>query len=443
MPERIKYAMVGAGGRSTVYLDAMAGTHREHCQVVALCDPSPTRMAWHNQRLAGQFNVAAIATYAPAAFDQMVRERRPQTVIITTPDYLHHEYAIRAMNAGCDVICEKPVTIDAAKLRLLYQTIERTGKKLIVTLNARYMPEMLAIKRVILDGHIGRPLAADLSWVLDTSHGADYFRRWHREKEKSGGLLVHKASHHFDLINWFVGSYPQQVFAFGDLKFYGRKNAAERGETYNFDRYSQNPGAAADPFALSLDRDELTRKLYKDAEKDSGYVRDRNVFGDGITIEDTISLAARYHNGVLLNYSLLAYSPWEGLRLAITGTKGRVELYARYSAHILNTTELRKSEFEAVTSAIRRVTVFPMFGLPFDIPVEQQDGGHGGADAIIMNELFSPTPGPDPLGCRSTPADAAASVLLGIAANESIATGSPVYCDELFTLKPLEAGPKD
>ena len=45
-------------------------------------------------------------------------------------------------------------------------------------------------------------------WALDTVHGADYFRRWHREKKNSGGLLVHKSSHHFDLVNWWLGDVP-------------------------------------------------------------------------------------------------------------------------------------------------------------------------------------------------------------------------------------------
>ena len=41
-------------------------------------------------------------------------------------------------------------------------------------------------------------------WLLDTRHGADYFRRWHRNKNNSGGLMVHKATHHFDLVNWWM-----------------------------------------------------------------------------------------------------------------------------------------------------------------------------------------------------------------------------------------------
>ena len=60
---------------------------------------------------------------------------------------------------------------------------------------------------------------------------ADYFRRWHRDKRNSGGLLVHKATHHFDLINFWLGSAPELVMALGGLRFYGHENAQERGVT--------------------------------------------------------------------------------------------------------------------------------------------------------------------------------------------------------------------
>jgi len=416
------------------YMDALAGPHRDHAELVALCDPSPIRMAWHNERLAGQFKYPPVATYGPEDFHRMVAERRPQAVIITAPDYLHHDYAIRAMNAGCDVVCEKPLTIDGPRLRALFDARDRTGRDLRVALNARYMPEMLAVRRALMGGAVGRPLAADLCWVLDTSHGADYFRRWHRQKDKSGGLLVHKASHHFDLLNWFLGSWPREVFAFAELKFYGRANAEARRESYAYDRYTGAVEAQDDPFAIALDRDEISRRLYLDAEKDSGYVRDRNVFGEGITIEDTISLTARYRNGVLLTYSLLAYSPWEGLRLAITGTTGRVELYVRYGAHVTRVPAGREEQADAASGAIRRLTVFPMFGIPYEVPIEPDEGGHGGADPAIMNDLFCPDARADPLGCRSNAYDAAASVLLGICANESSASGKPVRCDDVFRL---------
>ena len=434
MNNRKRYALVGAGGRASTFIAALVGDQPHYGEMVAVCDPSPTRMAYHNRTLVESRGLPAIPTYTPDAFDRMLAETRPEVVMVTTPDYLHHEYTIRAMRAGCDVICEKPITIDAEKLRAVFAAKEQTGRSLRISFNLRYAPEFVAVKQVVHAGTIGRPLAADLSWVLDTSHGADYFRRWHREKDKSGGLLVHKATHHFDAVNWFVDSYPQRVFCMGELKFYGKAAAEARGERYAYDRYRDMPAGTNDPFAMRLDRDETTRELYMAPERDSGYVRDRNVFGPGITIEDTMVLSARYRNGVLFNYSLVTYAPWEGLRVAITGTKGRVELYIRHQAHVVDFPPERKADADEATRPLIHVRVFPMFGLPYDVPVERAEGGHGGADPRMLEHIFAPEVGPDPLKQAATHIDGAASALLGICANQSIATGMPVDCDQVFKL---------
>ena len=108
--------------------------------------------------------------------------------------------------------------------------------------------------------------------------------------------------------------------------FYGRDNATARGERYGYERYTGEAAAQDDPFALFLDEKEAYRGLYLDAEAETGYLRDRNVFGENITAEDTMTVTARYANGALLSYCLVAYAPWEGLRVAVTGTRGRVEM---------------------------------------------------------------------------------------------------------------------
>ena len=64
---------------------------------------------------------------------------------------------------------------------------------------------------------IGEVKAVHFEWMLSTYHGADYFRRWHRDKRNSGGLLVHKSTHHFDLVNFWLNDKPKTVFAFGDF----------------------------------------------------------------------------------------------------------------------------------------------------------------------------------------------------------------------------------
>jgi len=432
---RKRYAVVGTGGRAGLYIEALATTYAGVGELVALCDLSQTRMAWYNAQLATQLDQPPLPTYGAADFERMIAETRPATVIVTTMDSTHHDYITRAMALGCDVITEKPMTTDLEKLRAIFAAIDTTGRSLRVTFNYRYAPAYTRFRQLIETGVVGRPQLVDFSWLLDTSHGADYFRRWHREKVNSGGLLVHKATHHFDLVNWWIGSYPQSVFALGSLSFYGKDNAATRGAHYDYARYTGEPAAAADPFALHLTSQETLKGLYLDAEAETGYLRDRNVFGEPITIEDTMTVTARYANGALLSYCLVAYSPWEGLRIAVTGDKGRIEMDIEESiTHLLGDGEAKDAQASKGPFKQAHIRAYPMFGTPYDVDVPEGDGGHGGADPVMLEQLFLPAPPPDPFGRAASHIDGAASVLVGIAANESMRTGRLIHIDELFNL---------
>jgi predicted dehydrogenase len=437
MSQRKRYAIVGTGARAGMFVNAITTTYREETELVAFCDLSQTRMNWYNQKLAETLDMASRPTYFADQFDQMITDTRPDTVIVSTIDSTHHLYITRAMELGCDVISEKPMTTDLAKLKAIYQAIERSGRSLRVTFNYRYAPAYTRFRQLVMEGLVGRPLLVDFSWLLDTSHGADYFRRWHREKENSGGLLVHKATHHFDLVNWWIDAIPKSVFALGDLHFYGRANAAARGEQYSYHRYTNVPAAQNDPFALFLTAKEDHKGLYLDAEAETGYLRDRNVFGEPVTIEDTMAVTARYSNDALLSYCLVAYAPWEGLRVAITGTKGRIEMDIEESVtHLLGDGQASASKGPFKQTRMR---AFPMFGQPYEVEVPVAAGGHGGADPVMLEQIFSPAPPPDPFHRAASHIDGAASILVGIAANESMRTGQFIHIDDLFPLSSLAA----
>ena len=428
-----KYALVGTGSRAGMFVNAITQTFKEHAELVAFCDLSQTRMNWHNRQLR-QKGLAGVPTFLASEFDTMVSKTKPDVVIVTTMDANHHEYIIRAMELGCDAISEKPMTTDEVKAKAIFSAIERSGKSLRVSFNYRYAPAYTQLRKVIMDGLIGRPLSVNFMWLLDTSHGADYFRRWHREKHNSGGLFVHKATHHFDLINWWIASYPKEVFAMGDLLFYGKANAEARGESYSYKRYTGIAEAQTDPFALFLDRNEAMKGLYLDAEAETGYLRDRNVFDEPITIEDTMNVTARYKNGVLLSYNLVAYSPWEGMKVAISGDRGRVELEV-----IENVEHLKDDQERSVTASkgsFKQTTlkVFPMFKPPYDVEIPAASGGHGGADPVMLEQIFHPNPPHDEYNRAASHIDGAASILLGIAANKSLESKQLINVDELLPL---------
>ncbi|MGJ3237132.1 MAG: Gfo/Idh/MocA family protein [Anaerolineae bacterium] len=430
--QKKRYVLVGTGSRAGMFIDSIIRTYCDVAELVGFCDVSHVRMDWYNAQLAKTHNLDPLPTYHAHDFDKMINETHPDTVIVTTIDAAHHIYIIRAMELGCDVITEKPMTTDFHKMKAIFNTIDRTGQSLRVTFNYRYAPAYTRFRELVMDGAVGQPLHVDFSWMLDTSHGADYFRRWHREKQNSGGLLVHKSTHHFDLVNWWIDSYPSQVFAMGDTLFYGKANAEARGEHYGYDRYTHVPEAQDDPFGLFLDEKDVYQGLYLNAEEETGYLRDRNVFGEPITAEDTMNVTVRYQNGVMLSYSLIAYSPWEGLRVAITGTRGRIEMdIAENINHLQGDGAAKASKGAFKTAAMR---VYPIFGESYAVDVPMGEGGHGGADPVMLEQIFSPNPPHDPFYRAASHIDGAASILVGMSGNLAMETGQMINVDELFTL---------
>ena len=423
-----RYALVGAGGRAPMYIDPLVTRHRNAAELVALCDVNPARLAHHNRRLAGELNHSKVPAFSSEDFDLMVSETRPDCVIVNTVDAFHHEYIVRAMELGCDAITEKPMTIDAKKCRAILDAVRRTGKEVRVAFNYRWSPGATLVRRLISEGAIGEIIHVDMEYLLNASHGADYFRRWHREKDKSGGLMVHKATHHFDLVNWWTDGVPETVFGMGRLAFYGRKNAESRGIQVKYDRYTGND-TEEDPFAIDLAADDNLRRLYLEAEEHDGYIRDRNVFGDGITIEDTMSVLVRYRTGVVLNYSLNAYLPNEGYNVVFNGTEGRLEF-----KEIRSTTLIAGQSDQKLGEQMKweqKLVVRPMFGEPYEVEVPWGEGGHGGGDPMLQDQIFSPDAPKDPWGRDAGHGQGAASILIGIAANTSFETGAPVQIAEL------------
>ena len=434
---KTRYALIGTGSRSRMFRDAILKTYAATAELVAISDINPLRAAaWLKD--AG----IDLPVYAPADFEKMIRDHRVDTVIVTTIDRTHHEYLCRAMEAGCDVVTEKPMTVDAEKCRQILDTRDRTGKKLTVTFNYRYAPRNSKVKELIRSGILGTITSVHFEWLLDTQHGADYFRRWHRDKRNSGGLMVHKSTHHFDLVNWWLGSRPETVFALGDLRFYGRENAEQRGEPRAYTRGTGEAAAASDPFALDMFKSPDLKTMYYDCEKADGYQRDQNVFGDGISIEDDIGVMVRYENRAVLTYHLTAFSPWEGYRIAFNGTKGRLELEVVEKAYVSGGEADHNTLKNILGAAPHEITepvtlLFrPHWGPPQKIELPSTNkGGHGGADAILLHDLFAGvTTESDPLGRAAGHIDGALSIMTGIAANRSMVTGLPVRVKDLLSL---------
>ncbi|KAI1855585.1 hypothetical protein JX265_005988 [Neoarthrinium moseri] len=423
-----KYALIGTGGRAIFFYSAIAKDYSATSCIVAIADTNQTRMNFANTKLETMGH-EKVPTYPASDFDKMIAETKPDEVIITTIDRTHNQYIVRALELGCNVITEKPMTIDAPRCVSIFDAVQRTGNQVRVTFNYRYAPHNTKVFELLRSGAIGTVTSVHFEWLLNTSHGADYFRRWHRDKRNSGGLLVHKSTHHFDLVNFWLQTRPATVYAQGDLKFYGRENAEGRGVTEFYTRARGSNVAKQDPFALHLDENEQLKAMYADAEHEDAYYRDQSVFGDGISIEDTMNLLIRYKNGAVMTYSLTAYAPWEGFRVNFNGTGGRLELEVVENSYVNSGGDQAKEGSIEKTSLVLR----PLFEKPQEIEIPAGVGAHGGGDTVLLNDLFG-EPVTDEYMRAASHVDGALSILTGIAGNKSMATGQVVNVDDILNI---------
>lgn len=425
---RRRFAQVGMGSRAEMHQRAVQQTFAAHCEMVGLCDRNPGRLELARQRSL-EFGAAIPPGYAAEDFDRMLRETRPDVVIVTTMDANHDDHIVRALEAGCDVITEKPMTTTPEKCQRILDATARTGKRCRVAFNYRYSPPRTQVKELLMQGAIGDILSVDFHWMLDTHHGADYFRRWHSQKANSGGLMIHKATHHFDLVNWWLGAQPETVWATGKREFYTPAMARRLGLQGAHERCHTCPEKAACAFALDLAAAPRLKRLYLDQEHHDGYCRDRCVFRPEIDIEDTMNVMVKYDTGATLSYSLNAFNSWEGYTIAFNGTKGRLE-HSEVESTYAAVSDPRRVERAGGAITTRLI---PLRGPAREITPRTGEGGHGGGDPVMLADLLLANPPADPFLRASDEHAGAASCLIGAAANRCFVTGQPVRIADLVT----------
>ena len=424
---RKRIAHVGTGSRARWYRAAIVGSHAPYAEYVGLCDSNPGRLKLF-QAAVQEATGDQVPIFDAADFDQMIAETRPDTVLVTTVDSTHAQYIVRAMELGCDVITEKPMTTDGAMCQDIIDTQKRTGKHCTVAFNYRYSPFRTQVKDLLMSGIIGEVLSVDFHWMLNTHHGADYFRRWHSQKAFSGGLMVHKATHHFDLVNWWLSAIPVMVYANGKREFYTPSMVKRFGLTGLHERCRTCPEKDRCGFELDLEKRQSLKELYLDNEHFDGYFRDRCVFREGIDIEDTMNVVVKYDNSATMSYSLNAFNSWEGYYIVFNGTKGRIEHKVEEKLYINDGSGVSQGEVEHGKAFTK---VMPIRGAAREVEMWSGEGGHGGGDTLLMDDLFLPEKQDDKYLRASDQRGGAYSILTGVAANRSMATGAPVRVADL------------
>jgi predicted dehydrogenase len=426
---KIKAVLVGTGVRGTSFWGkTLVEDFPDIIEFVGLCDINPGRLEYAR----GYMGVSC-PTFSD--FGEMIRETQPDLVIVTTKDSTHHEFIIKGLDMGCDVLTEKPLTIDEDKCQAILDAERRSSKKLIVGFNYRWGPYPTRIKELLQSGAIGKITSVDFHWYLNTYHGASYFRRWHGLRQSGGTLWVHKATHHFDLLNWWLDSDPAEVFAYGDLEYYG-SNGPFRGDKC---RSCQHKSECT--FFWDITQSKRDMDLYVNNEQHDGYIRDNCLFRNEINIYDKMSAQIKYRDNTYVNYSLTTYSPYEGWKIAFNGTEGRIDAWLDIpfiSSASISQAEMHELEMSQEDDQLHRDPVI-VHKLWEDFKVnyvDYQKGGHGGGDELLHQQIFKTPDKKDPFDRPAGVRDGAMSMLIGVAARKSIESGKPVRIAELTDLEP-------
>ncbi|MCA5003777.1 Gfo/Idh/MocA family protein [Sphingobacterium bovistauri] len=431
--KKLKVVLVGTGIRGiTFWGKRLIDQYNDKLEFVGLCDTNSGRLKY-----AKSFMEVNCNTYTD--FNKMLQDQKPDLIIVCTKDSDHDEYIVKGLDFGCDVLTEKPLTTDEVKCQKIIDAEKRSNKKLIVGFNYRWGPYMTKIKELIQNGAIGEVTSVDFNWYLNVHHGASYFRRWHGLMNEGGSLWVHKATHHFDLLNWWLDSDPEEVFAYGSLDHYG-KNGPFRGTNCRTCVHKNSC-----KYYWDITKSNQYMKLYVDNEKHDGYFRDGCVYRNEIDIYDKMSAQIKYANNAVVNYSLTTYSPYEGWKIAFNGHKGRIEAWLdipflkneQVNQQDLHAKEMNQNLADDQTSD---PVILYKNGEDYSvINVIAERGGHGGGDKRMHDYLFKSPNASDPYRHTAGLKDGVMSILVGIAARKSIEQKKPIKIGDLTTIKPAKS----
>ena len=215
MSERVRVAMVGCGGMARHHLRNML-KQTDTTEIAALCEPSPAAC----EETAKVFAEAGVAL-PPNEPDlvTLLRDYDLDAAFIITPHAVHYEQAKACLEAGLDVLLEKPMVMNATEARALIDVRDRTGKLLVVAFNGSLSPEISESVRLLRSGELGKLLS--ISATIWQSWGPNTEGRWRQDPAVSGGgFMFDTGAHMLNTVADLAGEEFVDVAAWTDN--YGR-----------------------------------------------------------------------------------------------------------------------------------------------------------------------------------------------------------------------------
>ena len=400
MEKKVQFGIVGVGSRGLNAFGVMI-CRRDDAQVAAFCDTNPIRMQTAAEKL-------KISPNFYSSITEMVKNEKLDAVVITTPDFYHEECAVEALEAGVNVLIDKPLATSVKGCRRIIETAKKTGKTVMIGFNLRHNAVLKRLKQLISDNVLGKVFLIENREFYDG--GRTYMSRWNRSYEFCGGLWIHKGSHDFDVFQWLLDfPKPVKVSSFAGINVLDKdhipfevEEGKPVGPTCHACPYKK---ICPDIYDIS---DELDRWGDEAAALD-GYKKDLCMYISDKTVHDNGMSMVEYDNGARASHMECFVTPISDRRYTVVGDKGQAE----------------------VSLTERTIIVRPRWSketLTYNIPDEE--GGHGGADPNLLEAFIKVITGVLPN--TSTTEHGMMSTAVGQAAELSRRENRTVFVEELF-----------
>ena len=329
----ITAVLVGLGHRSVGYA-AYADTHPDELQIVGLAEPDDVRRS----RYADRFGVAPENCFRNAK-ELAAVERFADVAINGTMDEIHVQTTVPLLEAGYDVLLEKPIAPNQEQLDLLSHAVERTGQKVVICHVLRYAPFYSAIKQRIANGEIGDIMHIHTTENVSYHHMAVAFIRGKWNREEINPMLLAKCCHDLDLICWMKsGVQPKKVASFGGRHFFNSDNAPEgsalrcvdcsieRECEYSAIRHHVDNGMWPFYALAGVESYERGEEVGSDARLAhvAGSDYGRCVWYCDNNVVDRQSVIVEFEDGCVATHDMVTNSARGTRRIQITGTKGEI-----------------------------------------------------------------------------------------------------------------------
>jgi len=322
-PRILNIAAIGCGGRTRTYFE-LAARKKDRYRLVAAADPNRDRLE-KARALSGNPGFKCFQSD-----EAILREPRlADVMIIGTQDSAHREQAIAAMEAGYDLLLEKPVACSLEDATAVEAAARRLGRRVMVCHVLRYTAFYKKVKAIIDSGKLGRIISMNATEGVGAWHFAHSYVRGHWSvQSKSSPTILAKCCHDLDIIRWLMDAPCESVSSHGGLSHYRVENAPADapdhclegcpvGERcfFNAERYLSDQGKW-----LSYVCD------FKDPADQRGWLLrspwGRCVYRSDNDAPDHQVVAMTFANGGTASLTMTAFE--SGRHLEVFGTEGRL-----------------------------------------------------------------------------------------------------------------------